>query len=114
MKTLGATIRSIRVSRKLTLREFADQLGISIPYLSDIEHSKRIPTKPELVEAIGDLCDLPPIEVRRLAEASRLNAQGEEQVKERLALARAIASTDIDQETLKTIQNLLGKGKPPT
>ena len=39
--TFGTYIRSLRLYRGFGLRELARQLGISAPYLSDLEKDKR-------------------------------------------------------------------------
>lgn len=39
--TLGDSINSIRLCDELTLKEFAEKLGISASYLSDIEHGRK-------------------------------------------------------------------------
>ena len=39
--TLGDSINAIRLCDELTLKEFAEKLGISVSYLSDIEHGRK-------------------------------------------------------------------------
>ncbi len=39
--TLGETIRSARESKRITLRELARRMGVSAPYISDVEHDRR-------------------------------------------------------------------------
>lgn len=52
--TLGDFIRSARISRGLTLRTLAWRIGISAPFLSDIEHGRRKTCKiKEIATALG-------------------------------------------------------------
>lgn len=52
-KTLGEFIRVERNKRNWSLRELARRLGITPPFLSDIELGKRYPS-PETLERIAD------------------------------------------------------------
>jgi transcriptional regulator with XRE-family HTH domain len=42
--TLGGRLRSLRDERGWTLAELASRSSVSIPYLSDIEHDRKVPT----------------------------------------------------------------------
>lgn len=42
--TLGQRIKSLRKSKKITLRELSRQIGISISFLSDIENDRSNPS----------------------------------------------------------------------
>lgn len=44
MKTLGQYLRELREKRDLSLREFAQKLGLSATFVSDIELGKRHPS----------------------------------------------------------------------
>jgi transcriptional regulator with XRE-family HTH domain len=44
VEILADNIRRCRVARKLTLKELAEQVGVSVAYLSDIENMKRNPS----------------------------------------------------------------------
>lgn len=57
-------IREIRVSKKLTLAEISEMIGVSIAYLSDIERGNRHgsgTTRQRIADALGvpvsELCD---------------------------------------------------------
>jgi transcriptional regulator with XRE-family HTH domain len=63
VKTLGEIIREAREAKGLTLRALARALGVSAPFLSDIEHDRRRPDRRRLKafsEALG--IDLPSLE----------------------------------------------------
>jgi L-glutamine-phosphate cytidylyltransferase len=55
--TFGAYIRGLRLSRGIGLRELARQLGISAPYLSDLEKDKRGAPRAEFVRSIVKILD---------------------------------------------------------
>ena len=44
MKTLGERIRELRESKDISLREFAAKLGLSAPFVSDVELGRRFPS----------------------------------------------------------------------
>lgn len=41
VKTLGEAIRSLREAQGLTLRSLAEKVGVTPPFLSDLEHDRR-------------------------------------------------------------------------
>jgi transcriptional regulator with XRE-family HTH domain len=49
-KTLGEFVRSRRDALDISLRELARQLGITPPFLSDIELGKRYPSEPVMAK----------------------------------------------------------------
>jgi transcriptional regulator with XRE-family HTH domain len=44
-RTLGSEIKRLRTEAKITLRKFADTIGISPAHQSDIEHDRRRPSQ---------------------------------------------------------------------
>ena len=54
MRTFGETLKKERVSKKLTLRELGSKVGISVSYLSDIEHGRKNPPDLEVVRKMED------------------------------------------------------------
>ena len=44
MKTLGERIREIREEKDLSLRELAARIGVSAPFMSDVELGRRFPS----------------------------------------------------------------------
>jgi transcriptional regulator with XRE-family HTH domain len=44
MKTLGERVRELREHRDLSLRELAKRIGVSAPFLSDVELGRRHPS----------------------------------------------------------------------
>jgi transcriptional regulator with XRE-family HTH domain len=55
-KTLGEAIREVRLAKGLTLRQLAKKLGVSAPFLSDVEHDRRRPARdrfPKLAKILG-------------------------------------------------------------
>ena len=55
--TFGTYIRSLRLHCGFGLRELARQLGISAPYLSDLERDKRSAPRGDLVRNIIKILD---------------------------------------------------------
>ena len=52
--TLGEAVRLLRTERQMTLRALADKIGVSPPFLSDLEHGRRQTNQYDaLAEALG-------------------------------------------------------------
>lgn len=51
--TFGGLIRAKRISLAVALRQMAQRLEVSAPYLSDIEHDRRNPPPSDLLEKIA-------------------------------------------------------------
>ncbi len=52
---IGNRINQLRKQSNLTMKEFAELTGCSAGYISDIEHSKNIPSIPKLMKICGSL-----------------------------------------------------------
>lgn len=52
--TLGQRIRELREEQNMSLRALADKVGVSAPFLSDLEHGRRGTEKvDEIAKALG-------------------------------------------------------------
>ncbi len=49
--TLGDAVRYLREQRGMTLRELAEKVGVSAPFLSDLEHNRRSTDRLDAVAA---------------------------------------------------------------
>lgn len=38
---LGEEIRRLRIVKQITMRQFAKMIGVSVPFMSDVEHGRR-------------------------------------------------------------------------
>lgn len=68
-QALGSAVRALRQARGLTLEALADQAGMNVTYLSDIERGRSNPT----IGKLGDLAIVFDVRVSELiaeAEAS--------------------------------------------
>ena len=63
--TLGERIRARRLELRITLREFARRVGVSAPYVTDLEAGRRHPG-PEILARIAKELTLPPGELEAL------------------------------------------------
>ena len=57
-KNFGEFVSSMRKDRKLTLRGLADLLGISAPFLTDVEKDRRNPFDEEKLEKLVHILNL--------------------------------------------------------
>lgn len=55
MKTLGEHIRELREKKDLSVRELAKRLGLSAPFLSDVELGRRHPSEEVLSKLAHEL-----------------------------------------------------------
>lgn len=55
MRTLGQRIRELRETKDLSVRELAKRLGLSAPFLSDVELGRRHPSDEVLSKLAGEL-----------------------------------------------------------
>lgn len=69
--SFGKYLRSLRQTRGIGQRELARQLGISAPYLNDIEKDKRSAPRLEIVRAIAQILETDEVEIFNLAAKSR-------------------------------------------
>ncbi len=63
--TLGQRIRERRLQLHVTLREFARRVGVSAPYVTDLEAGRRHPS-PEILARIAAELELPGAELEAL------------------------------------------------
>jgi transcriptional regulator with XRE-family HTH domain len=64
--TLGGTVRSLRLQKRLTLRELAQRIGVSPTYLLQIEKNERRPTS-ERIHSLAAALDFAPDTLHILA-----------------------------------------------
>ena len=57
VNTFGSYIRNQRISKKISQRDLAKKLGISAPYLNDIEKNKRFAPRMEIVSVISNILE---------------------------------------------------------
>ncbi|MDP2586303.1 MAG: helix-turn-helix transcriptional regulator [Candidatus Komeilibacteria bacterium] len=57
MENLGNIIRDLRQKKEYSLREFADKLKLSAPFISDIELGRRFPSN-HVLSKIADLLEV--------------------------------------------------------
>src|SRR5205085_4452783 len=58
--SLGDAVRRVREARQMTLRELATKIGVSAPFLSDVEHNRRRTDK------LGELAAVLEVDLERL------------------------------------------------
>jgi transcriptional regulator with XRE-family HTH domain len=63
VKTLGEAIRVLRTEQQMTLRALADKIGVSAPFLSDVEHGRR---QTNQYEPLADALSVSVDELRKL------------------------------------------------
>lgn len=66
-RNFGATIRALREAQQISLRKFADKVGISPTYLSKIERDEFPPPGEETVKKFAEALDQDPDELLALA-----------------------------------------------
>ena len=67
-KSFGAVLREKRTAKKITLRKFAEMIGVSATYLSQVEQDHFAPPTADRVTKIAELLGEDPDEWIRLAD----------------------------------------------
>ncbi|MBB3205100.1 transcriptional regulator with XRE-family HTH domain [Rhodopirellula rubra] len=67
-KSFGAVLREKRMAKKITLRKFAEMIGVSATYLSQVEQDHFAPPTADRVTKIAELLGEDPDEWIRLAD----------------------------------------------
>ena len=92
---LSANLKRYRSYRKLTQEELAEKLGISIPFLSDVENGRKWISPATLVK-FADALGIEPHELFKPAEA----------VSPVMALALGKWSDEVIQAVTETVKNI--------
>ena len=79
--TFGETIRHLREHHPMTLRELAQRIGVSIPYVHDVETGKRAPFADDKRLRVYDALELDAgqraeLEFLRIAALGKLDISG--------------------------------------
>ena len=75
-RDLGAFIRDLRKTARISLRELADRAGVSNPYLSQIERGLRKPSAEVLAQIAGALRVSTPLMYLRAGLLNERDSQG--------------------------------------
>ena len=57
-KSFGQFLTVKREERRISLREFARQLGVSAPYMTEVEKDRAAPLMPERLSRASEILDL--------------------------------------------------------
>lgn len=111
----GEFVRSKRHERKLTLRDVAEQLGVSIPYLSDVERGLRGPLSGSHLGTLAKALDLPLWELEVAASVHRgvieLETGEETGLRHKAAVSLARAWRGLSEGQLRRIMELTLEGE---
>ena len=107
MTPFGMKVRELRKTRKITLKEMAEELGVSSAYFSALEHGHRGKPGSGLVQQICGYFNLiwdDAEELRRLAQLSHprvvIDTSGLSPEATELANTLAVKIQDLDEETI--------------
>lgn len=64
MKSFGQIIRELRKAKELSLRELAKTIGVSAPFLSDVELGRRFPSE-KVLSSLAQALNMPLEELRK-------------------------------------------------
>ncbi|MDP8246345.1 MAG: helix-turn-helix transcriptional regulator [Candidatus Hinthialibacter antarcticus] len=70
MKTFGEQLRVFRLRRKMTQQDMADRLGLSSPYIAQMESGFKPPPPPLLVEKLSEILQIQHDERRQFISAA--------------------------------------------
>lgn len=101
----GELLRAKRLTRGLTLRKFAEQLGVSPTYVSGVENGTLPPPTFDRIEAISRILEVPVDEL--MEHAGRWDDMAKQKVEERPEFVRLFrAVKDLSPESIERITKL--------
>lgn len=113
-KPFGRFIRGKRQELKLSLKDVAESLGVTVAYLSDIELGRRKPFKQPELEKLADVLNVPfkdldeKAEIERTRQALGISPEkNTRQLSVSLQLARSMR--DLSDEQLDEIEKIMNK-----
>jgi transcriptional regulator with XRE-family HTH domain len=104
-ETMGAVIRRARQERSLTLKGLAEQAGLSVVYLGEIERGKKYPSAPVL-ERLAAALDLSLSDMLELV-ADELRADAQPLSTEAIGFALPTRGDVTPRVTIKRIVQML-------
>lgn len=113
LTTFGKQLRSLRIEKDLRLKEMADELGVTVAYLSAVENGKR--TVPdswiEQIARMYDLSDEEIISLQRAAyenkKAIKINFENANEYETELVLSFARKFKTLSVEQANELQKIL-------
>lgn len=117
VSTLGGTLRTRRLAMGLSLRELARRVGVSPPFMTDLEADRRHPG-PEVMERIAAQLGMPLDELQALDSRMRPDVRRWVEARpEVVRLLRRIRSSPRQDELIRELNRLAGEdgepGPPP-
>jgi len=108
MEKLGYILCKARTTRFITIRQMSRDLGISAMYISEIENSKKIPLRGDVLPKISVYLGLNPDEMIKMAFSEKSNEKISE-MGNNLSLSVARKTMEItDPEILEKILKIMG------
>ena len=113
-KNFGAKIRALREAQQISLRKFADKVGISPTYLSKVERDEFPPPGEETVKKFAMALNQNPDELLALAGkvSSDLPAIIQQRPREMASFLRT--ASEMSNEEIVKLQKYVDKLKRPT
>jgi L-glutamine-phosphate cytidylyltransferase len=110
--TFGAYIRALRIERNIGQRELARIVGVSAPYLNDIEKDKRPAPRDELVALLGQALEANEELINNLAGLSKNSIPPDvreiiHQNPETNTLLRMIKTYDLDEQKIVELGKMI-------
>lgn len=100
----GSYQRDLRLAKGITLRKFAEAVGVSPTYVSGVENGSLPPPTPDRLQDIATLLDAPVNEL--IGRAGRWNDVAKQAVEERPEFVRLFrAAKDLSAEQIERLSN---------
>ena len=107
MSHFGKVIKRLRTKANLTLQNVADDLGVRVSYLSDVEHGRKKPFSPNTLKRFADFIEIDLKKLQDIASKERvsieitLNKNNQKLNDLTYALARTSDTDDISELKLE-------------
>ncbi len=113
MIDFGRSLRDARQAKRITLRKLGEHVGLSVGYLSDIEHNRKNPPKLDVVQKIeeflgildGSLVRLASVVKRKMPKDLSSNIK----LKPNLSAALLRIDEDIDTDQVDEVMEFFKK-----
>lgn len=89
----GQALRQLRTEKGVKLRDLSEQIGVSLPYLSDVERGRRDPLSNSRIQKVAEILGVNPLPLLEVATKERgrividLNGQDDHRVQAAIMLS---------------------------
>lgn len=110
--SFGEKLRNLRIENKKTLKDLADELGVSVVYISDVERGRRSPLSDKKIQQIAPMLNTSATVLQNCADKDRNRVElslDKNPLFSNTALALARGWDTMTEEEAEQIMKILNK-----